>query len=93
MVTLPAVAVNVAVVAAAGTRTDPGAERAARLLEIATVEPPAEAALDRVTVHVVDVDGFREILAQDRELTDIGGTTEIARDLTPPIKVAVRFEV
>ena len=93
MLTLPAVAVNVAVVAAAGTRTDPGAVKADRLLERATVAPPAGAALDSVTVHVVEAEGFNETLAQERELSDIGGTTEIATVLTPPFRVAVRFEV
>ena len=43
-VTTPVVALNVAVVALAGTVTDGGTVRAARLLEKATIVPPAAAA-------------------------------------------------
>lgn len=49
--TLPAVAVNVVVLAPAGTATVPGADTAASLDAIVTVLPPAGAALDSVTVQ------------------------------------------
>jgi hypothetical protein len=90
----PAVAVKVVVVAPAGTVTEAGAVSAVTmLLERATSVPPAGAALEIVTVQVVDADGASETLAHDRELTESGGITEIASDLTAPFRVALRFEV
>jgi hypothetical protein len=93
-VTAPAVAVKVAVVAAAGTRTEAGTVNAVvRLLANATADPPAGAALDSVTVHVVEVEAPRVVLPQVRVLTDIPAVTEIASDLVVPFRVAVTVEL
>jgi len=52
-VTVPAVAVKLAVVAPAATVTEPGTGKEALLSEIATAEPPVGAAGDTVTVQLV----------------------------------------
>jgi len=49
----PAVAVNVTAVAFAGTVTEAGTVRTALLEDKDTVEPPAGAAFDNVTVQVL----------------------------------------
>jgi hypothetical protein len=57
------VAVKVAVEAAAATVTDAGTIRApVLLLERVTVEPPAGAAWERETVHVVEAEAVRVVL-------------------------------
>ena len=85
-----AAAEKVAVVAPAGTRTDAGTVRAVvRLLDRATVEPPAGAALDRVTVQLVVARTARLVLLQVRALTEIPGApavTEMTQFLTFPPK-------
>ena len=58
-VTVPAVAVNPAVVEFAATETEVGVVRAELVSEIATVTPPAGAALLSVTVQVLDAFGPR----------------------------------
>jgi len=89
-----AVAVKVDVVVPASTITEAGAVRAlVILLERATVVPPEGADWEIVTVQVVDADEASETLTHDSELTDIVAVTEIATDLVPPFRVAVRFEV
>jgi hypothetical protein len=57
--TLPAVAVNVAVLEPAGTMTAAGTASAARLLESVTVAPPVATGCDIVTVHVAVPPGVR----------------------------------
>ena len=52
-VTVPAVAVKVAEVAAAGTVTDAGTDKVALLEDRVTTVPPVGAALDSVTVQAV----------------------------------------
>jgi hypothetical protein len=68
-VTVPAVAVNLPVVAPAATETDAGTVNAALLSDIARVAPPLGAACEIVAVHVVVAP----------ELTDTG---EHASDVT-----------
>jgi len=66
------VALNVAVVAAACTVTDPGTLSVALLDESPTVMPPATATFDRVTVQVVEALG--PMLAGTQETTEtLGG--------------------
>ena len=52
VVIVPAVAVNVLVVAPAATVTEAGTERSPLLLDSEIVAPPAGAAADKVTVQV-----------------------------------------
>ena len=94
-VTAAAVAVNVAVVAAAATVTEAGTVTAeVALLERATVDPPAGAALERVTVQVVVAEAARVVLAQVKELTVGGGAvTERAAVALEPLREAVRVEL
>jgi hypothetical protein len=86
-----AVAIKVALVAEAGTRTDTGTASAeVRLLDKATVAPPSDAALESVTVQVVVAAIARLVLAQFRELTEIGAeVTDSATDLETDPRVAV----
>ena len=68
-----AVAVNVAVVAEAATVTDAGTVRApVLLLESVTIDPPAGAALERVTVQVVEASAARLVLVHWR--VEMAGT-------------------
>lgn len=66
-------AVNVALVAAAGTVTETGRVRALLLLERATPTPPVGAEPDRLTVHVSASDPVTEVLLQDIVFT-VGAT-------------------
>lgn len=88
--TEPAVAVNVATVALAGTVTDGGAGSATELLdEIVTVLPPAGAAGFTVTVHVVTASGVKLDGVQTSEDTPgpLGATVTVAVVLLPKVAV------
>jgi len=76
---VPAVALNVAVVAADATVTDAGTVNAVVLLLNTTAAPPAGAGPFRVTVQVEVVELFSEVGAQDTEVT-VGRTA-------PPVTV------
>ena len=69
------VALNVDVVAAAGTVTDPGTVSVALVLVRVTLAPPAGAALDRVTVQVLEAFGPRLVGLQASEETSTGATS------------------
>ena len=85
-------AVNVAEVAPAGTRTDGGTVRAVvRLLARATLDPPAGAAWDSVTVQVVTARAMRLVLPQASELIESAAVIAIVTDFEDPLSVAVRF--
>ena len=62
-------ALKVAEVAAAATMTDAGTVRVALVFDKATEAPPAGAALDKVTVQVLEALGPRLVGAQAREET------------------------
>ena len=64
VVTAETVAVNPALVAPAGTVTDPGTVTALLLLERLTVRPPVPAAADRLTVQASLPAPVNELLAQ-----------------------------
>jgi hypothetical protein len=67
------VAVNVAVVAPAGTSNETGTVKAeAKLLERDTAIPPAGAALERMTLQVVEAEAARVVLPHCSEVTVIG---------------------
>jgi hypothetical protein len=92
VVTEPVVTVNVVDVAAAGTRTEPGAGNTAVLLDArATRLPPAGAAWLRVTVHVVDTPETTLVGAQPNDDTvgPIGTTLTVAVALPPNVAVSV----
>ena len=85
-------AVKVAVEAAAGTVTDPGTVSApVLLLERVTVEPPLGAALERVTVHVVEAEAVRVVLPHWMDDGVTGAPTSDRFAVLPiPFRVAVR---
>ena len=90
-----AVAVKVAEDAAAGTVTEAGTvSTEVTLLERATLEPPAGAALESVTVQVVVEDAGTVVLVHCRELS-VGGSavTLIVTGLLVPFKEAVIIEL
>jgi hypothetical protein len=91
-ITAAAVAVKVAVEAAAGTVTDPGTVSApVLLLERVTVEPPLGAALERVTVHVVEAEAVRVVLPHWMDDGVTGAPTSDRFAVLPiPFRVAVR---
>lgn len=95
-VTAAAVATNVAVVADAGTVTEAGTEATdGALLERVTLEPPAGAALESVTVQVVVEEAGRLVPAHCRELsvTMDSAVTVIVTGLLVPFKEAVIIEL
>ncbi|MCU1336772.1 MAG: hypothetical protein JWO19_2353 [Bryobacterales bacterium] len=94
-VTVAAVAVKVAVVAAAATVTDAGTVNAeVALLERVTAEPPAGATLESVTVQGVVEDAARVVLVHCREVKVIGGAVIVRLAvLLEPLRVAVMVGV
>ena len=76
VVIVPAVAVNVLLVAAAETVTDAGTVSNALLLERVTTVPPVGAACDRVTVQVDVPADPRLVGVHDSELT-VGAVSDI----------------
>ena len=72
LVTMPAVAVKVAVVEPVATVTEPGTVSAPALLDSVTVSPPEPAALARVNVHVDVPPDARLVGVQDTRLTAPG---------------------
>jgi hypothetical protein len=92
--TAAALMVKVAVLAAAGTRTEAGVVRApGMLLESVTVAPPVGAAFEVVTLHVVEVAEASDTLVHDKDVRVSGALIEIASVLVPPFRLAVRFAV
>jgi hypothetical protein len=83
-----AVAVNVAVVAPEATVTDAGTESEALLLASVTIEPPAAAAVLRVTVQVAAAPGFRfsELHVTDEMAGTV--TTAVAEEIVSAVPVA-----
>ena len=93
VLTVPAVAVKVAVLDPSGTRTEAGTESALTiLLARVTAAPPLGAACERVTVHVVVAEGVSETLAHESMVSDAGATTVTATALEP-FRVAVTLEL
>jgi hypothetical protein len=86
---VPAVAVNVAEVPLAGTVTDAGTVSEALLSERATLDPPAGAALFRVTVQVVEAPEFTLVGLHAKLETKIGATRLNGALWEAPFKVAV----
>ena len=89
----PAVAVNVAVVAAAGTVTDAGTVSKALLLESETSDPPAGAPLESVTVQVDAALLARLVGAQETPVKEAGASNEIVAVWGTPARVAVTVAV
>ena len=89
-VTAAAVAVKVAEVVAGATVTEAGTVTAeVVLLARATEEPPAGAALERVTVQEVEEEAARVVLVHSKEVGVIGAAVMVrARDLVVPLRVA-----
>ena len=73
---VPAVAVNVLVLAPAAIDNEAGTVSCALSLERFTMTPPAGAAWDRVTVHVDDAPLLNEVRVQLTELTTIWFTND-----------------
>jgi len=69
LVTAATLAVNVALVAVAGTVTEPGTVTAPLLLARLTLTPPVGAEPDKLTVHVSASDPVIEVLVQETALT------------------------
>jgi hypothetical protein len=93
LVTAPAVAVNVADVAEAGTTTDAGTLSAElRLLTNATLTPAAGAGLEIVTVQVVLVEAISVLLPHASEETWTVATSEMLA-LAVPFRLALMFAV
>ena len=85
MVTVPEVAVNVAVVAPAATVTDAGTVTKALLLDSETAAPDAGAACDKVTVQL-EVAPLPRIAGTHRtELTTARGIRETVAVLVEPL--------
>ena len=83
-------AVKVAVVAAAGTRTDAGTVMAeVRLLTRATVEPPVGAGLDKVTVQEVVPEGARAVVPHTREVSEVFASSDRLAVAVTPLRVPV----
>jgi hypothetical protein len=76
-VTVPAVAVNVAVLAPAATLTEAATVRAVLLLESETEAPPEDATWLRVTVQVEGLAEANVVGLQARTDTTTGDTSEI----------------
>jgi hypothetical protein len=68
-------AVNVTLVAVAGTMIDAGTVTALVLLPRATLTPPVGAEPDRVTLHESDADPVNDLLAHESPVTV--GVTEV----------------
>jgi hypothetical protein len=66
------VALKVAVIAAAATVTEPGTVRVALVFVSVTLAPPAGAAFDRVSVHVLEAFGLRLVGLHASEETSTG---------------------
>jgi hypothetical protein len=86
-----AVALKVAVVDAAATVTDAGTVREVLLLERLTLEPPAGAVWERVTVQALTAPGPRLAGLQTRVETCTGATRLMVavRELLPRVAVTV----
>ena len=89
VVTVPAVAVRVAVVAAAATVTEAGTVRAALLLDNATEDPPVGAAWDKVTVQVDEPPEVTVFGEQAKVVTVVFGDTVTEAVAELPFKEAV----
>lgn len=76
LVKVPAVATKVVTVAPPGTVTDAGAVNNGLLLDSETTDPPAGAAIDRVSVQVDPAPLARLEYAQVKELTDGNAVSE-----------------
>jgi len=89
LVSVPAVAVKVAVVAPGVTVTDAGTLKAALLLATATTLPPAGAAWLNVIVQVVEELAFTLAGLQDRPVTTMGATKVKLAVCVVPFKLAL----
>jgi hypothetical protein len=84
------VAVKVAVVAPDCTSTEAGTVKAeTRLLERDTVVPPVGAALEMVTVQVVEAEAARLVLPHCRDVICIGATSERLAEVLTAFNLAV----
>src|SRR5690242_18528356 len=86
---LPAVPAKVALVAPAAIVTDAGTVNFPLLLASVTTAPPATAADERFTVHVVAAPEARLAGAQDNEVSAAGGTSATVAVCEMPLYVAV----
>jgi hypothetical protein len=93
LVTVPAVAVKEAVVAAAATVTLAGTVRLALLLVKATGEPPVGACALKVTVQALVPGPVKEAGLHARPLTVTGAISEIVELADEPLAVAVNVPV
>ena len=83
-------AVKVAVVAPTATLAELGTVKAEGIvLDRVTTAPPLGAALESVTVQVVEADAAREVLAHCSEVGTAGATNDRAALAVTPFKVAV----
>jgi hypothetical protein len=89
-VIVPAVAVNVAVVAPAATATDPGTLSPGTLLDSATVAPPV---FDTVTVQLLVPPLFNDVGVHAMLLTTTAVAKAIDAVCVLPFKVAVTVAV
>ena len=88
--TAEAVAVNVAVVAPDGTRTEAGTVNAeATLLESKTVAPPLGAAFEIVIVQEVEPDAASLVLPHCMEVIEMGACSERLAVVLTAFKLAV----
>jgi hypothetical protein len=90
---VPAVALNVALVALAGTVTDAGTVRAARLSERLTAAPPAGADFESVTVQVVLAFALRADAAHCSPVTRGGALSVKEKFAKEPFSDAVTVAV
>jgi hypothetical protein len=86
--------VNVALVVPAGTNTETGTFNAeVRLLERDTVVPPVDAALEIVTLQVVEAEAVRLVLPHCSDVMVIGAVIVRAAVWLEPLIVAVMVGV
>jgi hypothetical protein len=76
LLTLPAIAENVAIVVPAATVTEAGTVKSSVLLDNATLAPPEGAGDESVTVHVELAPIPRLVAAHPIELKTAGGVSE-----------------
>jgi hypothetical protein len=89
-IVVAAVARNVALVVPAGTNTDTGTLKTVTgLLKSATMVPPMGAALETVTVQLVDAEAAKLVLSHCSEVIVVGQTTEKDAEAVEAPSVAV----
>ncbi len=82
---------KVALLAAAGTVTEPGTDTALLLLAKLTLSPPVGAEPDRLTVQVSESDPVTDVLPQERAL--IAGAPVVPVPLRLTVAAATLLEI